>query len=53
MLPPLSGIYLVPGRLSIPTGPLAVIFWTLVVLSVGILAAVVIWGVLREQPPDE
>jgi hypothetical protein len=49
----MSDMYLVPGHISIPTGPLGVVLLILVVMSVGILAAVVVWGVLRQGPPDE
>jgi hypothetical protein len=42
----MSGIYLVPGHISIPSGPLGVVLLILVVLAVGILAAVFVWEVV-------
>ena len=38
---------------GVPDGPLGVVFWILVVLSVGILAALAMWGVFLRQPPDD
>lgn len=38
---------------GIPDGPLGVVFWILVVLSVGILAALTVWGVFLRQPPED
>jgi hypothetical protein len=49
----MSAIYLVPGHISIPSGPLGVVLLILVILVVGILAAVLVWGVLQQRPPDE
>jgi hypothetical protein len=49
----MSAIYVVPGHISIPSGPLGVVLLIFVVLAVGILAAVIVWGVLQQRPPDE